>query len=288
MIDYLEELLNEIENIRVGNPSISRYLDLYKSILKIMARHRDRLIEDNKRIQMETHIRGLVDKLLEADKPLIRLIPIHRLSLHGYIDMFIDILREIPIWAPEYGGHVDRILSRMESDEMDVEALFKGFLVDGGLKSIDNQVEAMILYFALSMACRPLVGSLTEYIDRFLRDRWWRGWCPVCGRKPVVGRIRRGDKKRYMVCPLCGLEFLVDLFYCPNCENVEPTRFIFLDFEDFPEYSIHVCEECRHYIKVIDENRVRDRIPRGLEDILTIPLDIIAMDEGYRREWILI
>lgn len=288
MIQSLEEQIEEIENIEYKYPEIVKYLDLYKSILEIRIRHHEELIENNNKILQKISIKDLVEKLYDIDRPLIKMLALDKINFDVYKNIFMDILQLLSQWDPQYNKYVEGIMFNIKSKEMDPEKILKKFLINENTIFLKNRDENTILHFALSMSIRPFVEKLSQKVDKDLKERWWRGWCPICGRKPITARIKKGQKKRYMVCPLCNIEFLVDLFYCPHCENVEPIKFTFINFEHFPEYSIEVCEKCKHYIKVIDENKIKNKIPRGLEDILTIPLDIIAQNEGFKREWILI
>ena len=61
----------------------------------------------------------------------------------------------------------------------------------------------------------------------------------------------------------------------------------FLEQEKSP-YRIDVCEQCKRYIKTLDERKGGDEkrafIP-SVEDLATMYLDIVAEKEGYERSW---
>ncbi len=57
----------------------------------------------------------------------------------------------------------------------------------------------------------------------------------------------------------------------------------FLQIEDIPGYALHVCEQCRGYLKVVDEkNGGFCQMPAV--EITTICLDILARQQGYYND----
>ncbi|MEM3584378.1 MAG: hypothetical protein QW193_03730, partial [Nitrososphaerales archaeon] len=67
------------------------------------------------------------------------------------------------------------------------------------------------------------------------------------------------------------------------CGNVDPTTFKFLAPEGYQEFRVDFCEKCKYYLKVIDNSKLKKPIPKGLEDIITIDLDIMANSAGLKR-----
>lgn len=137
-------------------------------------------------------------------------------------------------------------------------------------------VEPSLLLLLFEAPLQPFFEDLARRVEEELKETWWEPFCPVCGRTSLVARMRQ--RKRYITCMFCGAEHLVDLFLCLNCGNKEPYSLGFLAFEGCPEYELNYCEKCNHYIKVIYEDRLKRKIPRGLEDLLTRNLDMLAED----------
>jgi len=144
-------------------------------------------------------------------------------------------------------------------------------------------VEPSSLLFLFETPLRPFFEDVARRVDEELIESWWEPFCPVCGRTSIVARIRQ--RKRYMTCTYCGAEHLVDLFLCVNCGNKEPNSLGFITFKEHPEFELNYCEKCNHYIKSIYEERLRKKIPNGLEDLLTQGLDVLAEghDLGLKR-----
>lgn len=139
-----------------------------------------------------------------------------------------------------------------------------------------------LLFFLASMLVQPCLKEIAHKVDRSFLEEWWRPTCPICGRKPYVAKIK--TRKRYLLCPLCGAEYLADQFLCVNCGNTDPYTLKFLAPEGFPWLRVDFCEKCRHYTKVIDTDKLEFSIPDGLEDIFTVDLDMMAKDAGLVRD----
>jgi formate dehydrogenase maturation protein FdhE len=139
---------------------------------------------------------------------------------------------------------------------------------------------ALILFIA-NVLIQPCLEEIANRTDPSFLERWWRALCPVCGRRPIIAKLK--SRKRYLVCSLCGAEYLTDLFLCVNCGNIDPLTLRFLAPEGRTEFRIDFCEKCQHYLKVIDEEKLRRPISKGLEDIITIDLDFLAKTAGLIR-----
>ncbi|MCP8305347.1 MAG: formate dehydrogenase accessory protein FdhE [archaeon] len=143
------------------------------------------------------------------------------------------------------------------------------------------EVSPALILFIINSSIQPCLEEIAKRVDPSFLERWWKAPCPICGRRPMVAKLRA--RKRHLTCTLCGAVYLADLFLCVNCGNVDPYTLKFLAPEGHSEFRVDFCEKCKHYLKVIDENRLKSPIPRGLEDIMTIDLDLMAKRAGLIR-----
>lgn len=121
---------------------------------------------------------------------------------------------------------------------------------------------------------------------------WGLGRCPICYSPPgmaLIGRMtEEGAEQRYMSCCFCGYQWLFDRFACPGCGNDKPEKFGFFVGESGCDQGTRAvsCEECKTYIKTLfitcreNSKTLRD-LDIDIEDVATIPLDIIADQRGY-------
>lgn len=133
------------------------------------------------------------------------------------------------------------------------------------------EVDPRLLFYIFSIPIQPCLEEIARKLDASFSEHWWQSLCPVCGGIPQVAWLRK--QKRYLTCSFCGAQYLADMFLCVNCGNTDPHKLGYLKPKDQPWFRIDFCEKCKHYIKVIDGDRLEIKIPRGLEDILTQSLD---------------
>ncbi|MEM4311602.1 MAG: formate dehydrogenase accessory protein FdhE [Nitrososphaerales archaeon] len=139
-----------------------------------------------------------------------------------------------------------------------------------------------LLFFIGSALIQSCLKEIASKVTKSFLEEWWEPICPICGRRPHVAKLK--DKKRYLLCTFCGAEYLADQFLCVNCGNVDPYALKFLYPLKQQGLRIDFCEKCKHYIKVIEEERLEFSIPYGLEDTSTVILDIIATQKGLIRD----
>lgn len=106
------------------------------------------------------------------------------------------------------------------------------------------------------------------------------GKCLVCGR-PLSLSVYK-DRKRYLLCKLCGARYHVDLFWCPKCGNRDAGKLGFIFLEEEPEFRIDYCFLCSTYIKAADEDRIGTVDDPLLFDIATLDLDAVARERGLK------
>lgn len=137
------------------------------------------------------------------------------------------------------------------------------------------------LLHALSALIQPCLEEIARQIDSSQLDRWWQASCPVCGRTPIVARFRQ--RKRYLDCSFCGAEYLSDSVLCVHCGNRDPYTLKYMVVEDQPMFQVDFCTKCKHYLKVIDEAKLKEDMPRGFEDMLTLDFDLVVKKANLER-----
>jgi FdhE protein len=138
-----------------------------------------------------------------------------------------------------------------------------------------------LILFIISALIQPCLEEIANKVDPSFLEKWWQAQCPICGRRPIVAKMKA--RKRYLVCTLCGSEYLADQFLCVSCDNTDPASLKFLAPEGHPEFRVDFCVKCKHYLKVIDQDKLKKAIPKSLEDIMTIDLDFMAKNFGLIR-----
>lgn len=110
---------------------------------------------------------------------------------------------------------------------------------------------------------------------------WQEGRCPVCNSMPSIASIDK-DGRRYLYCSFCETTGHYKRIGCPVCLSEDASRINIIIAEGEESFRIDTCDACNSYIKTVELRIIRDITP-DVADIISLPLDIIAQDKGYRR-----
>jgi len=228
-------------------------------------------------------IKDIGERTLKAKKPIIYFLDSLIFDSNLLYPMFKKIIK-IFSERDSIRGSSEKLLNLM-NEKINLIELIEATLREDETFIIQYAeklgVQPSLLLYIISALMQPLLEDIARKIDPSFYDKWWQAFCPICGRIPNVARLRQ--RKRYLVCTFCGAEYLYDNFTCVHCNNKDPYSLKFLTIDGKPEFQIDFCVKCKHYIKVIDEKQLKDTIPSGLEDIMTLDLDLVAKGEGLVR-----
>ena len=136
------------------------------------------------------------------------------------------------------------------------------------------------------------IQSLTPFIEKYaqrLREYidsnvWLKGSCPVCGGEPLMGRLEEENGKRHLQCYLCRTNWEFARLECPLCDNNDQKKLRYFFDEDNKHQRVELCDQCKGYLKVLDTREVGDRFSLVVENLATLPLDVVAKREGFTRD----
>lgn len=128
----------------------------------------------------------------------------------------------------------------------------------------------------------PYLELCSEYFNKKIQTpKWKHSICPICGSYPSMASVNEKLGYRVLWCRLCNTEWKFEQNVCPFCltEDLKSLKHIFP-----PEKSpnrIDVCENCKKYLKIVDEQLVSKK-PNFIVDYLaTFHLDLLAIRNGY-------
>ena len=276
----IKEQILEIESAACEYPEYSDVLDLQKGILEILIPVSDSPTKGARAVLSDEALENLMEKAKSSKKSLSTFLHASFFHEETISNLAGGIAERLAPRHPK-GNVLEGLLKALELGDVDAQEAIKAILEEDSawfqhLSSIFD-IKASLLLFIFDTPLRPFFEELARRVEKEFIETWWEPFCPVCGRLPVVARVRKG--KRYMTCTYCGAEYLVDQFLCTNCRNNDPYTLGFIALEDHPEYELSYCEKCNHYIKVLYEERLKRVVPRGLEDLLTSELDSFAEEQ---------
>ena len=226
----------------------------------------------------------LEKKSLETKKPIVHFLNPEIFDVDTLISVFKKSSQAFISNYPENKG-LRTLRDHIELEPLDLVKWIKAVLTEDEKLIISYAkkfvIEPSILLFLVNTTLQPFIEEITRRVSPSFYDKWWRARCPICGMIPSVARIR--NRRRYLICNYCGAEYLSDHFLCVYCGNKDPYTLKYIKIEGKPEFQIDFCSKCKNYTKVIVENALREPIPRFLEDMLTLDLDIQAKHAGLIR-----
>lgn len=141
----------------------------------------------------------------------------------------------------------------------------------------DGRIALSILWESLVPFYR-ICGSIL-YDNKIEQSVWQRGFCPLCGSAPLIGKFRNEDGLWLLECSLCHSQWNVQRASCPFCDE-GPGHLEFMYIGEDSKRRVQYCKNCKVYVKTIDmrETGLEGVLP--FEDIVTVELDLVASREG--------
>ena len=134
------------------------------------------------------------------------------------------------------------------------------------------------------MAALPLLQACARGLVSELPATWWEGYCPLCGAWPVVAEYTGLERKRRLRCGRCGTGWAIPHLRCVYCDETEHGNLGYLTPEAGEQTrKIEVCHSCKGYVKGFTTVRALAPWAILLDDLTTVPLDVAALERGYRR-----
>ena len=280
MADTLDQIKQQIARFQREKPHYREILDLYALILEEQAKARPQLKiivpEVNKKLARSRLDKGL--PLLDKEGFAIDLEVAQRL--------FYTLSAICQGTTPKMGAEIPRIIEAAEQGALVLRDLLSRHYDRGYLKEVaeHGNVDEGILSFLVRTSVRPCLEFQMEQLRSLVdRETWQRGECPLCGSLPQMAQLRDEEGKRYLQCSLCGCQWRWERIACPYCSNKAFDSLHYLCSDDEEAYRVDLCDQCKGYIKTIDSRKLDYEPFLDLEDIVTIHLDILALEKGFRR-----
>jgi FdhE protein len=282
-----EKIKNRVKEMIKERPSHKEVLEFYKDIIteqySILSKIKTSPLEIDKDDANEKIMQGfpLVEK-----KAFILDIP----SATKLFRKLCKILSKT-----KKGQHdSERITQAMRKKEIKLPELFRQIESENNEYIINLseklQVNPDVISFLATNSIKPIYETYAKELGNYInQERWWKGYCPVCGSEPYIAELKSEggvEGARFLVCSSCNFEWRFNRLKCPFCENAnhEKLRYFYTEKEG-KVYRVDVCEECKRYIKTVDIKELgEEKIIPLLEDIGTLHLDILAQKEGYSKE----
>jgi hypothetical protein len=258
------------------------YVDFRIDLLEITGKYQELI----KPLPVDFPAKEIIHANFEKGSPLIAFTPVS-LSLEMLTACFRDIIhvfqahgvctREGGQWLDSHGDNrfVKGVNQAITSFNMEALAEYA--------EPIPVDVRTLILMSRELV--KPFYHVLAGQVGETASFKHWiGGCCPVCGDMPAFARLSKEEEgKRYLWCAACDLEWAFRRMCCPYCGNTDHKKLKFLTTNHREELRVDVCEECKGYIKTMDERKTGGEDPTSFikENTASLFLDITAGEKGY-------
>ncbi len=182
-----------------------------------------------------------------------------------------------------------RIYQALRDKDINLVELFKQTGAENGdyVSTLSKKlgVREDLLFFLAGNSIKPIWEAYADELKGNVdQEAWWKGYCPICGSLPFIAELRE-EGERFLVCSSCSYEWRFKRLKCPFCENEDQKglRYFYAQREGNTN-RVDVCEKCKRYIKGIDIQELPSDFISFAEDVGTLYLDVLAQEEGYKRE----
>jgi FdhE protein len=137
------------------------------------------------------------------------------------------------------------------------------------------------LTMLLFLFSRPYFLGMHDVVsrdDRFQEE----GRCSVCGARPALLSISPEGVLHHHYCSFCGTKGRDDAVGCPVCHNTDTALLSTFFVKKEKGLRVRACDSCKWYVKTVDE-KLLGRITPDLADLMSLPLDIMVQEKGYKR-----
>jgi FdhE protein len=192
--------------------------------------------------------------------------------------------------TPPLDKAVQTILNALDEKALDLGQAFEAFLKgdDPWLESFGMErtpESPRCLNFLVQSSLTPGLIKVEAELSLLLpaSESWNHGHCPLCGSLPLIGRLKDNEGFRMLTCSFCRHEYRVQRLGCPYCGERKSEKLEYFDAEDEPGVMVEICKSCTGYIKTLDFRKFDVVCIPVLDDLGSLPFDILAQKKGFSR-----
>jgi FdhE protein len=275
----LEKIKEQIVQLKKKNPAYDEILNFYEKVL-----------EEQEAIKSILNVNPI-----ESSKDLRTLQIKEGFPLINKEDFILDMPSSVILFkslcqigknaTDKMKEDIQTIEEAIRNRALDPEELLARHYNEAYVNNISENldIDKAVLNFLIHMSIKPSLDANVEKLkDQVDLKNWLRGYCPVCGSFPHMSELK-GEGQRFFACSFCGFGWPSERLKCPFCENREHESLHYFYEEGKEIYRVDVCDKCRQYIKTVDSRKLNFEPDMDLEDIITLHLDMLASEKGFKR-----
>jgi len=275
-----KDIEGEIKFYKKKFPTLEGILDLFGSIFELQIEYADKV--DVSKFDFSE---DKVTETLKEGKPLL-LTKKGEISPELFRELFIrlaEIVKEKSLQKPVA---LDKILEADELKSKNIGLLIEKF--EEGDNSFfeslskEKDINKDVLLFMITHTLSPFYEAYSKGLRPKINHHYWgKEFCPVCGNRSYIMRLRKEDGLKLLSCSVCKTEWWTQRIRCAFCNNVDSKLLSVFYPEDDKGHQVELCDKCKKYAKLSNEKELGRDVILRVEDVATIHLDAVAKKKGY-------
>jgi FdhE protein len=181
---------------------------------------------------------------------------------------------------------VEKALKRAQADPDWARHVIGAFLSgdEAEIAELAQEValSPMVATFVARLAVEPSLRSIRQSAAEAIREYTWNsGCCPLCGSSPDLAYFN-DEGKRFLHCALCGHTWSYQRIRCPFCGEQRAEQLGYFTREGEEGYRVDFCKNCKRYLKTLDMRLIGSPAPLEVENLITLHLDMLAHNQGFK------
>ena len=261
---FRQKAILQLEEAKKKELTLSSYYQLYQDLLQIQEE-----VAGNITTSLDLVDEGVMNDHLHSGKPQLSF-------AHLSIDPHL------------FEDQVHRILTLLlvyQGEEVDIPVLKENDLIEKAqqcFQETQSIEEDDLLQLAIEQALMPYLEHVARQVIPHLdTKKWLRGSCPCCGGDSNFAYLD-AEGTRILVCSRCRYQWRYRRTGCPYCNNTDPKTIRFYPAGEKKSHRLYVCDNCKRYLKAVDQRVAGTAVDLMAEQILTWSLDRLAREKGYQ------
>ncbi len=147
------------------------------------------------------------------------------------------------------------------------------------------QLDPGLLWTLTKYALTPALRAWARQLGPLVAPAaWHQSTCFICGAEALLGELQGSQAEKHLRCGQCGADWTCRRMRCVYCGNEDHRTFGHFYYEaGCSGKRVEVCDQCKHYLKVLTAFEPTPPERLAVEDLATLPLEYIAQKQGYVR-----
>jgi len=275
-----KEIEEEIGYYKKKFPTLGGLLNLFGSIFELQSEYIEKIDVSGFDLSEEE-----VNETLKKGSPVLAL-KRGEISAGLFKEALVELIKIVEDKSPKKIEGLNKVLDIDELKEENINLFIEKFERgdDSFFENLSKErgVNKEALLFIVTHALSPFYEAYAKNLRPKINHHFWgKEFCPICGNRPYITRLRKEDGLKLLSCSVCKTEWWIQRIRCAFCGNVDNETLSIFYPEDDKGHQVELCDKCKKYLKSSNEKELGRDVILRVEDVATIHLDAVAKKRGY-------